>query len=156
MKKQLSLWLVSFYAEFIALLLNSFLGLLFWPSLKSGGGGLWPFPATLTVVSWFSVSLRAGGGRGGCSRMWEFGPCKLSWQAPGCVPSWLVSWASAFFCGLYYSERDFQATFLTDHEENEEKRFELPPTSFTVKLSPGTWLSDPLTILFFNNQLLVF
>jgi hypothetical protein len=64
MKKQLSLWLVSFYAEFIALLLNSFLGLLFWPSLKGGGEGLWPFPATLTVVSWFSVSLGAGGGRG--------------------------------------------------------------------------------------------
>jgi hypothetical protein len=36
-EKVVSLWLVSFYAEFIALLLNSLLGLLFWPSLKRGG-----------------------------------------------------------------------------------------------------------------------
>jgi hypothetical protein len=64
MKKQLSLWLVSFYAEFIALLLNSFLGLLFWPSLKGGGEGLWPFPATLTVVLGF-LCLWGRGGAGG-------------------------------------------------------------------------------------------
>jgi hypothetical protein len=72
-----------------------------------------------------------------------FGPCKLSRQAPGCVPPWLVSWASAFFCGLFYPEGDFQLTFLTEHEE---KGFELPTTSFTVKLSTH-WVPGSVILL---------
>jgi hypothetical protein len=48
---------------------------------------------------------------GGASHIGVFGPCNL----PGCLPSWLVSWASAFFCGLFYPKQDFQLSLARAH-----------------------------------------
>jgi hypothetical protein len=143
MKKQLSLWLVSFYTEFIALLLNSFLGLLFWPSLTRGGG-LWPFPATLAVVSWFSVSLEGGAW---ASRMWVFGPCKLFLAS-----SWLRAFLACLvgfglLLRLILSGSGLSAPF--SHRARGEGIWTPNNQLHSQTINPlGTWLSDPLTILF--------
>ncbi len=41
--------------------------------------------------------------------------CQIICNLPGCLPSWLVSWASAFFCGLFYPKRDFQLNLAQTH-----------------------------------------
>jgi hypothetical protein len=143
MKKQLSLWLVSFDAEFIALLLNSFLGLLFWPSFKRRGRSV---TFSCDPHSCFLVFCVFGGGEG-ASRMWVLAPANFSGKLLVACLLGLFRGLRAFFCGLGYPEGDFQRTFLTEHEE---KGFELPTTSFTVELSTTGYLAQwsPLTILF--------
>lgn len=41
--------------------------------------------------------------------------CQIICNLRGCLPSWLVSWVSAFFCGLFYPKRDFQFSLAQTH-----------------------------------------
>lgn len=141
MKKQLSLWLVSFYAEFIALLLNSFMELLFWPSLKRRGG-LWPFPATLTVVCRFSMSL-------------EGGPPACEFLAPANFPGkLLVACLLGLFRGLrpsfavYFIGKGTFSSLFSQSTRRRDLNSQQPASQSNYQPTLGTWLSDPLTNLF--------
>lgn len=41
--------------------------------------------------------------------------CQIICNLRGCLPSWLVSWVSAFFCGLFFPKRDFQLSLAQTH-----------------------------------------
>ncbi len=146
MKKQLSLWLVSLYAEFIALLLNSFLGLLFWPSLKRGGErSVTFFPATLKVVSLFSMCLEG-------LRQGILGPLKRFLAS-----SWLRALLACFvgFGPSFIQKGTFSSNFS---QSTRREGIELPTTSFTVKLSTTGYLLAQWSSynFIFTNQLMVF